>query len=474
MGRSLRSLEQSLAKPRATAAKKANGTHGNTKARAPSVKKTAGFSASLPLEQLAPAQLQEQIDVIRGRRIAQPTRSLRALEDRVLGRAPQSTQQRETLRLDKGQVASTKYTPQNTSQNTPATSYPSIPYPSNPYPTTPNGLPISPPLVSSANPNTGASPLPPTGTVSAASLWPQPSQRHPAAAAAPYAPEFSAPGSGRFQVESFAGPLSPDELFKPDAAVSASPDINATRNASAPGLAPAIASPNFQSNSAQPRLDLPVNDDAIGWLAQAQSEQPKKITSASKQSLNSGLALAKDDFERELAAILGQPSNAAAPVTTAPTVVPPAADPLFQNAQPQNSQAQPTPPPSKPVAPDPNAPPPHPSHDVFDQMGLGMRYANSFDLGNINLNERFKRIEQDLEPATTARSQRTASPMTPSPFVDPYANPMSLDEFDLVAELAEISAEKPICPPNLVNAPKTTRPNSTDTTTGEHHEQPIG
>lgn len=468
MGRSLRSLEQSLAKPRATAAKKTNGKQAHAKTRSPSVKKIEGFSASLPLEQLAPAHLQEQIDVIRGRRIAQPTRSLRALEDRVLGRPPQSTPQRATQRLDQGQVAPPASVPQQLPQQVPQKT------PPNAHPSSPNKLPISPPLVSSGIPNTPLSPMPPTGTVTAASLWPQPTQRFPAASATPYAPEFSAPDSGRFQVESFAGPLSPDDLFKPDAAVSASPDINTTRNSSTP--------PNFQSNNAQPRLDLPVNDDAIGWLAQAQSEQPKKITSASRQSLDSGLALAKDDFERELAAILGQPSNAAAPVTTAPSLSPPAFDPLFQNAQPQNTQAQPAPPPAKPVTPDPNAPPPHPNHDVFDQMGLGMRYANSFDLGNINLNERFKRFEQDLEPATP---QRAVPSVTPNPFVDPYANPMSLDEFDLVAELAEISAEKPACSPNFANAPQTASPNlkapnstrttnSTDTTTGEHHEQPIG
>lgn len=418
MRRSLRSLEQSLeqslAKPKAAAAKK-SGSKGNRRSQPRKVKKVEGFAASLATQQLAPAQLQEQIDVIRGRKIAQPTRSLRALEDRVLGRqppAPTSAPQRETLRIDKGQVAPPANAP------APATT-----------------------------------PVAPANTVAAASLWPQPMQRLPAA---PYAPEFSAPGTGRFQVESFAaGPTSPEDLFKPDAAVSTAPAVSAAPTASAPAFAP---------TSAEPGISLPVNDDAIGWLAQAQSEQPKKITSASRKSLDSGLSLAKDEFERELASILGQTGSAAAPV-----VAPPVTDPLFQNAQPQNTQAQPAPQQTKPpVPPDPNAPPPHPSHDVFDQMGLGMRYANSFDLGNVNLNERFNRFEQELEqPATPP--QRTSAPAAPSPFVDPYANPMSLDEFDLVAELAEIGAEKKVCPP-----PQSNTPNSTDTTAGEHHEQPIG
>ncbi|MFZ5601300.1 MAG: hypothetical protein ACOY7J_02510, partial [Pseudomonadota bacterium] len=102
MRRSLRSLEQSLeqslAKPKAAAAKK-SGSKGNRRSQPRKVKKVEGFAASLATQQLAPAQLQEQIDVIRGRKIAQPTRSLRALEDRVLGRqppAPTSAPQRET------------------------------------------------------------------------------------------------------------------------------------------------------------------------------------------------------------------------------------------------------------------------------------------------------------------------------------------------------------------------------------------
>lgn len=418
MGRSLRSLEQSLAKPKAAAAKK-TGSKGNRRSQPRKVKKVEGFTASLATQQLAPAQLQEQIDVIRGRKIAQPTRSLRALEDRVLGRKPARTApQRETLRIDKGQVA---------------------PPPAAPI------QPASAPSVSALLPQPG-------NTVAAASLWPQPKQQR--LPAQPYAPEFSAPGTGRFQVESFAaGPTSPEDLFKPDAAVGA-PAISA---------APSVSAPAFAPTSAEPGISLPVNDDAIGWLAQAQSEQPKKITTASRKSLDSGLSLAKDEFERELASILGQPGTAAAPV-----VAPPAPDPLFQNAQPQNTQAQPAPQPTKPPVPDPNAPPPHPSHDVFDQMGLGMRYANSFDLGNVNLNDRFNRFEQELEQPA-APQQRAPAPTAASPFVDPYANPMSLDEFDLVAELAEIGAEKPACPPAQSN-----NPNSTDTTAGEHHEQPIG
>lgn len=418
MGRSLRSLEQSLAKPRSAAAKKAGGK-GSSKNQPRKVKKVEGFTASLATQQLAPAQLQEQIDVIRGRKIAQPTRSLRALEDRVLGRKPPATSapQRETLRIDKGQVAP------------------------------PPAAPVQP--VSAQSPLIQPGNVQPGNTVAAASLWPQPKQQR--LPAPPYAPEFSAPGTGRFQVESFAaGPTSPEDLFKPDAAVSAAPSTGALISGSAPTVA-------------QPDTGVPVIDDAIGWLAQAQSEQPKKITTASRQSLDSGLSLAKDEFERELASILGQPGTAAAPV-----VAPPATDPLFQNAQPQNTQAQPAPQPTKPPVPDPNAPPPHPSHDVFDQMGLGMRYANSFNLGNVNLNDRFNRFEQELEQPA-APPQRAPAPVAASPFVDPYANPMSLDEFDLVAELAEIGADKKVCPP-----PQSNTPNSTDTTAGEHHEQPIG
>ena len=399
MARNLRSLEQSLGKP-AKPRQRARQYSQNA-----SVEGRAIAQGNVVPSPLAPTQLQEQIDVIRGRRVAEPTRSLRALEDRVLGRTPATQESRRTKqRLDNGQV----------------------PPPAQPAPAVAHAL---------------AAPI--------HNDWSRPAL--PAAAAAPFAPEFSAPDTGRFQVEPFSTPLDPESIFRADAAVSAAP---AAPPAVAAPVAVAPVAASLQRAVLGPSITQPrlIKDDATGWLTQAQSEQPEQISSASRNALDGDLALAKDDFERELASILGQ--------STAPAPKP---DPLFANAPAQQLPATPA------VAPTPAAtapeqvPPPHPGHDIFDQMGLGMRYANSFNLGNVNLNERFRQFEQDLEQPAPRRATPPANP-----FVDPFVEPMSLDDFDLMAELAEIGAEQPAA------APTPTPQNQTENTAGEDHDKPIG
>ena len=402
MARSLRSLEQSLGKP-ARPAKPRRRSRQYRHTAAPEGRALA--HAQVAPSPLAPSQLQEQIDVIRGRRVAEPTRSLRALEDRVLGRTPATQEPRRTTqRLDNGQV----------------------PPPAEPVRAVANAL--------TAPSHTG---------------WSRPTL--PAATAAPYAPEFSAPDTGRFQVEPFAAPLDPESIFRADAAVSATP-APAPAIAAPVAAAPVAAAPQrtiLAPSSEQPLL---LDEDATGWLNRAQSEHPEQISSASRNALGGDLALAKDDFERELASILGQSSTPA-----------PKPDPLFANAPAQQLPAPPAPAPAPAATAPDQAPPAHPGHDIFDQMGLGMRYANSFNLGNVNLNERFKRFEQDLEQP----APRPAAPPA-NPFVDPFVEPMSLDDFDLVAELAEIGAEQPAA------APTPTPHNQTENTAGEDHDKPIG
>jgi hypothetical protein len=86
-------------------------------------------------------------------------------------------------------------------------------------------------------------------------------------------------------------------------------------------------------------------------------------------------------------------------------------------------------------------------------MGLGMSYANSFDLGNVSIAKRLDQLEREL--AVASPTPVPAQPITPpetthSPGIreleSPFVDPMSLDEFDLVAELAEIGAEAPAKP----------------------------
>lgn len=351
-----------------------------------------------PAEGVAgPGYLQEQIAVVRGQHIGKPTSTLRALETRVLGggvaRSPLIPEYigHETLRLDQEQLAPHHYPPSH------APDYP---------------FPAEPPIAQPSAPRT----IPVSAATYYANAWSVPSQH--------YSPEFSAPDTGRFQVESFAEDLlgnDDDDGF----AMPSMPSIDEASRFQLSGQAPSSTSKpangvgNGRINSA-PKFDD--ND----WISAAQTDRPAKISSSSKQSLNPGLALAKDDFERELAAILG--TSAASP----------APDPLFTNP---GAAAQPTPPaaaPAKPAEPEVI----HPNHNVFDQMGLAMRYANSFDLGNVSLNDRFEHFDKDLD---TGRSNaHVPQPVQTSGMTNPFVDPMNLDEFDLVAELAEIGIENPI------------------------------
>ncbi|WP_431689113.1 hypothetical protein [Hahella sp. NBU794] len=428
MGRSLRSLEQSLARdahPERSDARRL---------KREDVRRGAGMSAP-------PSGYREQIEVVRGQRVAQPTRSLRALEDRVLGRRPAAPAmvdkppQRTMLRMDQEQA-------------------PSLP------------LPVNTPAAQSWSASQSYQPDYQTSYQTSYQAGHPQSYPQPAADSLAYAPEFSAPDTGRFRVEPFeepralsqsralSGPTSPDDLFRPDPAV-ASPAPSTSTPTFAPSSQPSLRAESPNGGQAAPPavVSRQEEEDDLNWLAES---QPQRVTAASKQALDAGLALAKDDFERDLAAILGQP----APAASAP------AEP------PLTSQAQP------PSSPTPNAPgtplneepaPAHPTHDVFDQMGLAMRYANSFDLGAVPLKERFDHFERELQGAPPQPSQLSAPPTAQSPFVDP----MNLDEFDLVAELAEIGAERPPQPP-ITETETDNKANRTEETAGDDNEQPTG
>lgn len=447
MGRGLRSLERSVVGA-------CNSSRSHFRNNLPNTvhkqRPAEGFNSL--------GELQEQIAVVRGQYIAPPTDSLRALEQRVLGVSTarsvmlSGAPERETLRLDQGQVAPGFF---------PAVQVPTL-YPA--YTQTPWNDSVG--LI-----DTGA-------TSQAYSV--------PAYAAANYAPEFSAPGSGRFQVESFADEdyfIAPDlngaqaPLIQTPALPSQSPAIPSFQ---APTLeapqVPAFQPPSLAIGSQGGGAGQPMIDDS-DWISAAQNERPAKITAASKQSLNPSLALAKHDFERELAEILGT-SAASAP---APSVAS-TPDSLFNTsaADPKTSIAQqPSGAPNKPAAPT-EAVIPHPNHNVFDQMGLAMRYANSFDLGNVSLKalkDRFDHFEEAIDVG--AHSSQPAQPARAQGLQNPFVDPMSLDDFDLVAELAEIGVERPVAerpvveptlaPPPVMAQPDNTVPQHTTAAPGLDH-----
>jgi hypothetical protein len=134
--------------------------------------------------------------------------------------------------------------------------------------------------------------------------------------------------------------------------------------------------------------------------------RPPRLTKSQQDSTEA--------FERDLAALLGE-AKAQAPEDAA------------WNAT--VGQAKPTAPAPGPGAePPPTQPLPNPGHGIFDQMGSAMRYANSFDLGAVDLGSRFDAIEQELAPPAPAARPR------------PIAEARSLNDFDVVADLAELGA----------------------------------
>jgi hypothetical protein len=134
------------------------------------------------------------------------------------------------------------------------------------------------------------------------------------------------------------------------------------------------------------------------------------------------------DFERDLAAMLG--SN------TAPRTAP--EDKQWDDALRSTGSAPGVP--SPPVAQTEAPPPPTRSaHAVFDQMGLAMNYANSFDLGAVDLSTRFDQFDKEL--AVAPKPPPAAAPPVP-------VQALALDDFDLVADLAEISGAQSAAAPH--------------------------
>ena len=377
MTNGLRVLEQSLKKPGVNTSQRTN--------------KMKSSARSLT----AARDLREQIDIVQGRRVGQPSNSLRALEDYIAGRNSPAQQKqkealRETQRLDFGQA------PAAAAPN-PIVSSPANPSPIIPSPTT---------TVAAENiPKNLLTPDEQNIPVQQAIAATQSGQS--------YSPEFSAPNTGRFNVEPFSD----------------NSEINAVMpSTTAPSHSTAPLSPGSNTN-AQREFPVFEEDD---WRQQG---TPQKISSSSRSALNGSAALAKEDFERDLAAILGTSANTADPTSTNDNFAPPTereTPTSTQNKDKTETQA-----------------PPHPTHDIFDQMGKSLRYANSFDLGAVNLRERFDQFDRDLgmdEASTRAQKLKKkdqAQPGRPSLFVDPYAKSADLDEFDLMAELAEIGDEYP-------------------------------
>ncbi len=177
--------------------------------------------------------------------------------------------------------------------------------------------------------------------------------------------------------------------------------------------------------------DTNIFTDAGPWALQTDDRRARERVLTSDQ-----MAVAAN-FERDVAALLGSPRRVNAPEDNQWNST------LQDAAKPKTSPTGNVPaaePPDTPVAPKPDA------HQVFNQMGLAMNYANNFDLGSMDVSARFDRFEQEL--ALDAKS-------TPVPARVPI-QALALDDFDLVADLAEISGVQSATPVETANEPPTT------------------
>jgi hypothetical protein len=157
--------------------------------------------------------------------------------------------------------------------------------------------------------------------------------------------------------------------------------------------------------------------------------------------------LVADIFQRDLATMLGE----AAPKPTGPE------DKQWDDTLRTVGQAPPaSAPPVAPVAP---SVPKQNAHDVFNQMGLALNYANSFDLGSVDLSRRFDQFDKELAMVSNA----VATPATPASVP---VQTLTLDDFDVVADLAEISGGHSVLPATTPASPiEATAPNTEQATT---------
>ncbi len=68
-------------------------------------------------------------------------------------------------------------------------------------------------------------------------------------------------------------------------------------------------------------------------------------------------------------------------------------------------------------------------HDIFDRIGESRKYANTFNVGKIDVGKRFDAFDLDLDKTEASTQQK-------------IAEDLGLDSFDIMADLAQISEER--------------------------------
>jgi hypothetical protein len=171
-------------------------------------------------------------------------------------------------------------------------------------------------------------------------------------------------------------------------------------------------------------------------------ELPERSQVPRRTSLTTDQEAVAANFERDISSMLGTPAStpenqqwddAVRNATNAATATP--------ETTPSVTTSQPA------------AMPKQDQHEVFNQMGLAMNYANSFDLGAMDLSARFDRFDEEL--ALVPKPAVPTSTALSSPAFRTPVQALSLDDFDLVEDLAEITGAAQPCP-NKEDAPTAT------------------
>lgn len=171
----------------------------------------------------------------------------------------------------------------------------------------------------------------------------------------------------------------------------------------------------------------------------SESQPPDRATRRSALTADQEAVAAS--FERDIAAMLGTSSPASTPENQQ-------WDDAVRNATNASTATPQTP---AVTAPQPTTTPKRDEHDVFNQMGVAMNYANSFDLGAMDLSAQFDRFDEELALAPPAKTPVTAAFTATTPRIPVQA--LALDDFDLVEDLAEISGAQPAPAPAPATAP---------------------
>jgi hypothetical protein len=153
----------------------------------------------------------------------------------------------------------------------------------------------------------------------------------------------------------------------------------------------------------------PVENPAEPGLENAPVSTPKENSTTVNKTTEAATALANqvDDFEADIRAALAQGALADSEQASMESGQPPQAGTSVQN-----------------------------THAIFDQMGRNMQYANTFNLGTVELDRRFDAFENELDQEMTV--------VEPAGVMTALNTSGELDDIDVLADIVEIGEKSPV------------------------------